>query len=186
MILPVRFDNRSAGKPRRERRLTTAGPETRGLRGLRKSAGHAALAAMSDFLPASPPRVLYCRCAYAQVVPREVKDGVLRHLCDSGAAFESVADLCEMSARRDPRLAEIAAEGPLKIVACHPRAVRWLFHAAGAPLPADEATASVVNMRALSIEEACAALDAPPTEAAEAAAIPNQLPETAAANTVAA
>jgi hypothetical protein len=116
---------------------------------------------MSDFPPASPSRVLYCRCAYAQVVPREVKDGVLKHLCASGAAFESVADLCEMSARRDPRLAEIAAEGPLKIAACHPRAVRWLFHAAGAPLPApvDGEEASVVNMRALTVEEACAALD---------------------------
>lgn len=116
---------------------------------------------MSDSSTASPPRVLYCRCAYAQVVPREVKDGVLRHLCAREAAFESVADLCEMSARRDPRLAEIAAEGPLKIAACHPRAVRWLFHAAGAALSADEVAVSVVNMRALSVEEACAELDAP-------------------------
>lgn len=121
---------------------------------------------MSDSPHAFPPRVLYCRCAYAQVVPREVKDGVLRHLCASGAAFESVADLCEMSARRDLRLAEIASEagGQLKIAACHPRAVRWLFHAAGAPLPADGAAVSVVNMRALSVDEACAELDAAVTD----------------------
>ena len=48
---------------------------------------------MSD--PAPPPRLLYCRCAYAQVLPQEVKDGVLRHLCAGGQAFESVADLCK-------------------------------------------------------------------------------------------
>ncbi|MES2708711.1 MAG: hypothetical protein V4726_19100 [Verrucomicrobiota bacterium] len=112
---------------------------------------------MSEPADASP-RILYCRCAYAQVVPQEVKDGVLRHLCAAGEPFESVADLCEMSARRDGRLAELAAGGPLKIVACHPRAVRWLFHAAGAPLPPDEAVTPIVNMRALSVEEACAAL----------------------------
>lgn len=120
---------------------------------------------MSDPVPL-PPQILYCRCAYAQVVPQDVKDGVLRHLCSAGGAFECVADLCEMSARRDPRLAEIAAAAAepggasLRIVACHPRAVRWLFHAAGAPLPADDAAISVINMRTLSTEEACAALDA--------------------------
>ena len=110
---------------------------------------------MSD--PASPaPRLLYCRCAYAQVVPLDVKDAVLTGLCASGRAFESVADLCEMSARRDPRLGSLAApEGAvLKIAACHPRAVKWLFHAAGHALPD---TAEVVNMRALSAEEAAAA-----------------------------
>ena len=102
----------------------------------------------------APARLLYCRCAYAQVVPQEVKDGVLRHLCASGQAFESVADLCEMSARRDPRLATLAAENS-KVIACHPRAVKWLFHAAGAPLPDDT---DIVNLRILTTEEAIAQL----------------------------
>jgi len=108
------------------------------------------------------PRLLYCRCAYAQVVPPEVKDAVLQHLGETDAAFDSVADLCEMSARRDPRLASIAGGGPLKIAACHRRAVLWLFHAAGAPLP--EQTVEVVNMRTLSAEQACARLDDPGLE----------------------
>jgi hypothetical protein len=106
---------------------------------------------MSEPVPTSAsPRLLYCRCAYAQVVPADVKDGVLRHLCTSGQPFESVADLCEMSARRDPRLSSIAA-GPVKIVACHPRAVKWLFHAAGAPIPD---STEIVNLRTLTTEEA--------------------------------
>ena len=108
--------------------------------------------------PAPPPRLVYCRCAYAQVVPQETKDAVLRHLSDGDAAFDSIADLCEMSARRDPRLASIAASGPVKIAACHRRAVKWLFHAAGAPLAED--TTEIVNMRVLSADEACARLDA--------------------------
>lgn len=110
-----------------------------------------------------PPRILYCRCAYAQAVPPETKDAVLRHLAEGESAFDSVADLCEMSARRDPRLATIAAGGPLKIAACHRRAVQWLFHAAEAPLT--EETTEVVNMRTLSAEAACSRLDAPDIDA---------------------
>lgn len=109
--------------------------------------------------PAETPRLLYCRCAYAQVVPQETKDAVLRHLSEGGAAFDSVADLCEMSARRDPRLQTIAAGGPLKIAACHRRAVQWLFHSAEAPLNGENV--EIVNMRALSPADACARLDAP-------------------------
>ena len=109
-------------------------------------------------MPEAPARLLYCRCAYAQVVPQDVKDGVLRHLCASGLPFDSAADLCEMSARRDPRLADLAASGPLKIIACHPRAVKWLFHAAGAPLPD---TTEIVNQRTLTTEEAITQIETP-------------------------
>lgn len=91
------------------------------------------------------PRILYCHCQYAQVLPREVKDAVLQNLCSSGAEFDAVADLCELSARRDPLLQELATGGPLKIAACYPRAVKWLFAAAGTPL--DPSTTEVCNMR---------------------------------------
>ncbi len=90
-------------------------------------------------------RVLYCHCAYAKVVPPEVKAEVLRRLSESGAAFDAVPDLCEMSARKDPALARFAGCGKLAIAACYPRAVKWLFHAAGSPLP--EEGVEVANMR---------------------------------------
>jgi hypothetical protein len=78
-------------------------------------------------------------------VPKAVKEEVLAKLSDSGVAFDAVADLCEMSARRDPGLQQLAAEGGVKIAACFPRAVKWLFAAADAPLP--EGGAEVLNMR---------------------------------------
>jgi hypothetical protein len=90
-------------------------------------------------------RILYCNCSYAQVVPKEVKEDVLKRLCASGAAFDAVADLCDMSARKDPALQKLVADGDVKIVACFPRAVKWLFHAAGAPLPKDGV--EILNMR---------------------------------------
>ncbi|MHB8521494.1 MAG: hypothetical protein ACYDH9_12155 [Limisphaerales bacterium] len=100
--------------------------------------------------------ILYCNCTYAQVVPKEVKEAVLKKLCDGGVAFEAVADLCEMSARQDPALKRLAAGGTIKIAACYPRAVKWLFEAAQAPLPQDGA--EILNMRVQTAEEVAAAL----------------------------
>lgn len=70
---------------------------------------------------------------------------MLRQLTESGVAFDAVPDLCELSAKKDPCLAELAGGGPVKIVACYPRAVKWLFSAAGTPLPTDGI--EVLNMR---------------------------------------
>lgn len=89
--------------------------------------------------------MIYCHCAYAKVVPAEVKGEVLAHLSESGAAFDAVADLCEMSARKDPALNRLAGSGPVCIIACYPRAVHGLFQAAGVPLA--EGQAEILNMR---------------------------------------
>ena len=99
-------------------------------------------------------RILYCHCAYAKVVPPEVKAAVLHGLSDADVEFDAVPDLCEMAARGDARLRELAGEGPLKIAACYPRAVKWLFAAAGAQLP--EGAVRIWNMR---VEPAGAVID---------------------------
>lgn len=96
-------------------------------------------------------RILYCHCAYARVVPPEVKASVLEGLANSGVSFEAVPDLCEMSARRDPRLAALASGGAVKIAACYPRAVKWLFSAAGSPLPQE--AAEILNMRTATADD---------------------------------
>ena len=102
------------------------------------------------------PRILYCNCTYAQVVPKEVKEAVLKKLCESGVAFDAVADLCEMSARRDAALPRLADGGAVKIAACFPRAVKWLFASANASLPL--AATEVLNMRTQAADEVVAAL----------------------------
>ncbi len=102
------------------------------------------------------PQILYCHCAYARIVPPQTKGQVLDGLAASDVAFEAVPDLCEMSARKDPRLKTLIGNGPLKIAACYPRAVKWLFSAAGAPLP--EQGVEILNMREQSPEEVIAGL----------------------------
>ena len=116
-------------------------------------------------------RILYCHCAYARVVPPAVKAEVLERLTNANVSFEAVPDLCEMSARRDPRLRELASaaatsevgaagidggEGPLAIAACYPRAVKWLFSAADTPLP--EHGVRILNMRTDTAEAIASAL----------------------------
>lgn len=104
----------------------------------------------------STTRILFCNCTYAQVVPAEVKADVLRRLCDSGVAFDAVADLCELSARQDPSLKALADGTPVKIAACFPRAVKWLFASGDAPLELE--TTEVLNMRTLPAAEVSNAL----------------------------
>ena len=91
------------------------------------------------------PRVVYCHCAFARVIPPQTKAAVLSQLATGDVPFEAVPDLCEMSARHDDRLHSFASDRPVVIVACYERAVRGLFRAAGAPLPEDGVT--VANMR---------------------------------------
>lgn len=91
-------------------------------------------------------RILYCNCSYARVVPEEVKSEVLAGLVRSGVAFDAVPDLCELAARGDASLERLASGGrEIRIAACYPRAVKWLFHRASAPLPDD--LVRIHNMR---------------------------------------
>jgi len=90
-------------------------------------------------------RILYCHCAYAKVVPADVKAAVLDGLAEAGVEFDAVPDLCELAAHGADELRDIVATGPLRIAACYPRAVKWLFASAQAPLP--DAGVRIWNMR---------------------------------------
>jgi len=121
------------------------------------------------------PTILYCNCTYNGAVPPEVREAVLNGLAASGLAPEAVADLCELAARRDPLFERLAAAEHLHVIACYPRAVRWLFAYAGAPLPPD---AVIHNMRADSADDILTRLAAPPSTEGdhETAPRPSQAP----------
>ena len=87
---------------------------------------------------------IYCRCAFAQVIPDDIKNRQLAELCAGSEPFDAIPDLCEMAAKCDPKLREIAGDESSRIIACHPRAVRGLFRQAGTPLPEE---VEIVNMR---------------------------------------
>ncbi len=97
------------------------------------------------------PHVVFCSCAYYETIPGAVKERVFNSLRGAGIVVEAVADLCGMAANRHPRLRHWAQADPLSIVACFPRAIRWLFEAAGVPL--DLGRTRLFNMRTQSPEE---------------------------------
>lgn len=77
--------------------------------------------------------VLYCRCEGRSFIPDSRKDEIQSLLESSGKSVTILTDLCGMAARKDPRLKAFADQEDT-IAACYPRAVRWLFSSAGAPL----------------------------------------------------
>lgn len=108
--------------------------------------------------------IIYCHCAYYQIIPDGVKSAVLDALKNAGIEFEAVPDLCRLCANKDPALKSWAKADRIKIIACYPRAVRWLFHAAGAPLPQSRKESltgegvEFLNMRTDSIEKITSSL----------------------------
>lgn len=83
--------------------------------------------------------ILFCNCVHANVLSPEAKETALRQLRESSEPFEMVADLCDLVAH-----GQFVAAEPLKVYACHPRAVKSLLAAAGVATDKLE----VVNLRA--------------------------------------
>lgn len=92
-----------------------------------------------------PARVLVCHCVHYDLGAAGAAPAVRAALEAAGVEVEPVADLCGLAARKDGRLAAWAADGRAAIVACYPRAVRWLMAWAGAPLAEDGPR--LVNLR---------------------------------------
>lgn len=89
--------------------------------------------------------IIYCRCSNANIIPPSVKDDVLRFLSDSGVAFEAVSDICAVSAKNPEFLKQLTSHDRVVVVACYPRAVKWLFSNAGCEIK--NQNFEVLNMR---------------------------------------
>jgi len=114
------------------------------------------------------PTIVFCQCAHFDVIDPAVRKELFARLTAAGVDFEIVDDLCGLAARRDRRLVALANARPLRVVACRPRTVKWLFHAAGVPL--DDIHLEVFDMREQSAEDIAQALSA--SGGADSAAAP--------------
>ncbi len=104
-------------------------------------------------------RLILCQCAHYGLISPVVLQTIACSLEASGTPFELVPDLCELAARKDARLKEIARTPGARILACHARAIKALFHLAEAPLDLDRALC--INGRECSADEALARLETP-------------------------
>ncbi|HCE42247.1 MAG TPA: hypothetical protein DET40_01700 [Lentisphaeria bacterium] len=95
-------------------------------------------------------KILYCDCAYYDIIDGKKKQSVRSALASSGMDFVAIPDLCQVAAKEKSLLKGIASSGELAVVACHHRAVKSLFDYAGA----DKKTKlQVFNMKTSSAAE---------------------------------
>lgn len=100
--------------------------------------------------------VLVCHCRNGGARDSADSETIVAELRRSRIPVIEVEEICELVARKDPVLKKVAALSAVSIVACHSRAVRWLFHAGGAPL--DPERVKFFNLRGAGNEEILEAL----------------------------
>ncbi|MBD3268287.1 hypothetical protein GF373_16600 [bacterium] len=103
-------------------------------------------------------KILVCQCANDDTMPQSVKQSVLKALNCANREWKTAEDLCGLAAQNDPLFFEYTQENPAYIVACAPRAVKWLFHAAGAELSSNTA---ILNMKEMDADAILQALGVP-------------------------
>ncbi|MEI7733438.1 MAG: ferredoxin family protein [Verrucomicrobiota bacterium] len=94
--------------------------------------------------------LVLCRCASSENALADKRQQILEALLAAKAKVHVVDDLCELSARKDARLAAWMAGDEVKIVACYPRTVKALLKSAGCALNGE--AIAVLNPRADSAE----------------------------------
>lgn len=99
-----------------------------------------------------PSCVVLCECKYTDLVPKQTISAVSRGLAELGIYAQPVPDLCGLAARGDPILREWGESEKLTVIACFPRALRWLFHAGGVDLDHDNSV-GLLNLRTQSPSE---------------------------------
>jgi len=81
--------------------------------------------------------ILLCRCTRSHKVADAAYNRIADGLTTAGIPFLSASDLCGAAAAANGPMLHWARLPGLRVVACYPRAVRWLFHRAGAALTND-------------------------------------------------
>jgi NAD-dependent dihydropyrimidine dehydrogenase PreA subunit len=80
-------------------------------------------------------KILLCRCAYGKALPsaavalaaEALGDAPKGNVRGQSVQFTVVDDLCELAQRPDDALAQLLQSDQLTVLACAPRAVRWLL-----------------------------------------------------------
>lgn len=81
--------------------------------------------------------VVFCNCSHSSVTPQATRHEVLEGLSAAGIEIIGFDDLCGAAARRDERLVELADAQSVDVIACRPRALKWLLHRGGARMALD-------------------------------------------------
>jgi len=79
-------------------------------------------------------KIIYCRCIHSELFPANARDLFQKILEASGRNIYIIDDLCSKVAEREGEFIDAVQRGEVAIIACHPRAVKWLLVSAGVKL----------------------------------------------------
>ena len=72
-------------------------------------------------------KIIYCRCAYNSLITEESRELFREILQSSKKEILILDDLCALAAKKNNELIDFVNKGEIIIIACHPRAVKWLL-----------------------------------------------------------
>lgn len=101
--------------------------------------------------------LLLCACRNAGWIAPDKIAALRNHLARAMLPCAMVDDLCGLVALEPTHVRELCVD-VAGIVACHPRAVRWLLHAAGVEIDDPGTAIPVHNLRTASAESVAAAI----------------------------
>lgn len=114
--------------------------------------------------------ILFCHCVHHHTLPEAMRRAVREAVAARGIPIVDVPDLCGVCADGAAALKETLSQAErVAVAACHPRALRWLLHAAGCALPPDT---QFLNLRTASTPELLAQVDRLPETASDGAVAP--------------
>jgi len=89
--------------------------------------------------------ILFCKCESSDLVSVNARIKISYFLEKSCLEYIEVTDFCNKIALSESWIKTLAASSTLSVIACYPRAVEWLFHAAGVSIK--EKNITYFNMR---------------------------------------
>ena len=100
--------------------------------------------------------IFYCKCEGDEQLGDENRDKISNFLMKSGLEYVEVGDFCDQVAGAASLIEKLTEKSSLTIIACFPRAVEWLFYAAGVGVKDKDVT--YFNMREQDAETIIAGL----------------------------
>jgi len=76
-------------------------------------------------------RIIYCRCIDSEIFPKKSRNLLQAVLKSSDKDICIIDDICDKAAKKDPKFIDCVKQQNTTIIACHPRAVKWLLSSAG-------------------------------------------------------
>jgi NAD-dependent dihydropyrimidine dehydrogenase PreA subunit len=102
--------------------------------------------------------IIFCGCCNSDIITDNIKQQVRSTLQHNNISYNDYPDLCGLAAQKNNALIEsISTASSVIIIACFPRAVKWLLHSAKISLT--EKNIQYLNMREQSAEEIITALN---------------------------